>query len=41
MKGLYFIAILILVTACHNNEKPHFVTVAPKAKLPNYKDQAL
>ena len=37
MKGLYLIAVLILVTACHRNEKPHFVTVAPEAKLPSVK----
>jgi len=37
MKGLYLIAALILVTACHRSDKPRFVTVVPEAKLPSVK----
>lgn len=45
MKGLYLIAILILITACHNNDKPRFVATVSKVNLPTIKirryDQAL
>src|ERR1035437_4891070 len=45
MKGLYLIAILIIITACHNTDKPHFVTTVSKVEIPTIKikryDQAL
>ena len=45
MKGLYLIAILIMITACHNTDKPHFVTTVSKVEIPKIKikryDQAL
>ena len=45
MKGLYLIAILIMITACHTTDKPHFVTTVPKVEIPTIKikryDQAL
>ena len=33
MKGLFFIACLILITACHQTDKPHFVSTTPKVNL--------
>ena len=45
MKGLYFIAILIFITACHNNDKPQFIKTVSKVEIPTIKikryDQAL
>jgi len=45
MKGLYLIAILIMITACHTTDKPRFVTTVPKVEIPTIKikryDQAL
>jgi len=37
MKGLYLIAILLLITACHNNDKPRFVTTVSKVEIPTIK----
>ena len=33
MKGLFLIALLILITACHQNDKPRFVSNIPNVKL--------
>jgi hypothetical protein len=45
MKGLYLIAALILITACHQTDKPRFVKTVSKVTLPPIKikryDQAL
>jgi hypothetical protein len=37
MKGLYLIAILIMITACHNTDKPHFVATVSNVSLPAIK----
>lgn len=45
MKGLFLITCLILITACHQTDKPHFVSNTPNVNLPTIKikryDQAL
>jgi len=37
MKKLFILASIFLITACHQNEKPHLIATAPKAEIPQIK----